>query len=406
MERERRARAGRARRRAGCADGARGAARRGRGAGPRPAAGRRARRRHRRHGGGRRLPRRRASSSTPSRPPRCGSRRRCSSPTTRSTRPSPSSASVHRGPLATAHEAPPRDRRPHAATSCVEVLDLADRPRPARRCWPARAWPCCFEKPSARTRNSMEMAVVQLGGHPVTIRRRRGRPRPAGDRRGRRPHPGLLPRRHRRPGLRPREARAHGRGRRACPSSTCCPTTPTRCQALADLLTMRQEFGDARRPHASPTSATATTWPARWPSPPRMVGMQVRIASPPGYEPAPRPTLDRLARARASSPELHRPSPTRPSTGADVVYTDVWTSMGQEAEAGARREAFEGFTVDDGAHGRGRRRRRLPALPARPPGRGGRRRGARRRRRAGSGARPTNRMHAARGLLAWLLEQP
>ena len=36
-----------------------------------------------------------------------------------------------------------------------------------------------------------------------------------------------------------------------------------------------------------------------------------------------------------------------PLTGADVVYTDVWTSMGQEAEQEERRRAFEGFTVDD-----------------------------------------------------------
>ena len=65
-----------------------------------------------------------------------------------------------------------------------------------------------------------------------------------------------------------------------------------------------------------------------------MAGMEVRVASPPGFE---------LAGHR-------RPrSPTTRSTavkGADVVYTDVWASMGQEDEAAERRAAFAGFTID------------------------------------------------------------
>ena len=76
-------------------------------------------------------------------------------------------------------------------------------------------------------------------------------------------------------------------------------------------------------------------------------GLHVRIASPPGYE------LDaasiELAQARAAQSGgsvTVGGDPMGAVDGADVVYTDTWTSMGQEAEAKARVEAFEGFQVN------------------------------------------------------------
>ncbi|MCX7621416.1 MAG: ornithine carbamoyltransferase, partial [Acidimicrobiales bacterium] len=96
----------------------------------------------------------------------------------------------------------------------------------------------------------------------------------------------------------------------------------------------------------------------------------------------------------------HRPEEA--VEGADVVYTDVWTSMGQEAEAAARRNAFRGFTIDD----------RLLALAAPDavflhclPAH----RGEEVTEEVLEGPRShvwrqaANRMHAARGLLVWLL---
>ena len=177
-------------------------------------------------------------------------------------------------------------------------------------------------------------------------------------------------------------------------------------QALADLLTMRQQLGDARRAARSPTSATATTWPARWPSPPACSAWRSGVATPAGLRPAPTPTS-----TASRPPGVDAAVVTdRPDEAVDGRRRRLHRRVDLDGPGGRgrrrRRQAFEGFTVDDALHGRGRRRRRLPALPARPPGRGGLGRGGSTGRRAGSGRQAENRMHAARGLLAWLLEQP
>ena len=117
------------------------------------------------------------------------------------------------------------------------------------------------------------------------------------------------------------------------------------CQALADLLTMREQFGDtAGRTLAyigdgnnvARSLALAAT----------SAGMHVRLASPRGYG------LDEASAAAASKrgaesggTVLLLEDPREAVAGADVVYTDVWTSMGQEAAAAARRKAFDGYQV-------------------------------------------------------------
>jgi ornithine carbamoyltransferase len=78
-----------------------------------------------------------------------------------------------------------------------------------------------------------------------------------------------------------------------------------------------------------------------------MSGMEFRFASPPGYE-LPAETVARaeeMARASGGSLACLR-DPKEAVRGTDVVYTDVWASMGQEADASARREAFQGYQVD------------------------------------------------------------
>jgi ornithine carbamoyltransferase len=118
------------------------------------------------------------------------------------------------------------------------------------------------------------------------------------------------------------------------------------CQALADLLTIREKkghwrgvslafVGDGNNVARSLMLGAA------------MLGMDFRIASPRGYGVAP----DFAARAGATAAACGGSiaaveSPRDAVLGADVVYTDVWASMGQEREATQRLEAFAGYQVD------------------------------------------------------------
>ena len=129
---------------------------------------------------------------------------------------------------------------------------------------------------------------------------------------------------------------------------------------------------------SSSSSATATTSRGRWRWPRPCSGWS-------SCWPRPRATSSRPSSARGSTETLPRASPWSSSTtrasavaGADVVYTDVWASMGQEHEAEQRRAVFAPFQVNDGAARPAGPRRDLPPLPARPPRRGSDLRRARR----------------------------
>jgi ornithine carbamoyltransferase len=79
-----------------------------------------------------------------------------------------------------------------------------------------------------------------------------------------------------------------------------------------------------------------------------MLGMEVRLAHPADYGPNPRIVERAEAMAAATGGRLaFGRDPADVVRGADVVYTDAWTSMGQEAEAEARRDAFAAYRVDD-----------------------------------------------------------
>jgi ornithine carbamoyltransferase len=115
------------------------------------------------------------------------------------------------------------------------------------------------------------------------------------------------------------------------------------CQALADLLTMRQELGtltgrtvcyvgDFNNVGRSLSIGAA------------MSGMTVRLACPSGFGPTD-VDLDRLA-ALGCVPFVTT-HPEEAAKDADAVHTDVWTSMGFEDESAQRSRAFEGFQVDD-----------------------------------------------------------
>ena len=115
------------------------------------------------------------------------------------------------------------------------------------------------------------------------------------------------------------------------------------CQALADLLTIWEKkrtlegltlafIGDGNNVAHSLMLGGAK------------VGMAFRIACPEGYEP--NETIAETARQAGGKIDiLHRPEEA--ASGADVLYTDVWASMGQESQAEEKKRAFDGFRIDE-----------------------------------------------------------
>ena len=199
-----------------------------------------------------------------------------------------------------------------------------------------------FEKPSARTRNSGEMAVVGLGGHPVTIRQDEisiDRRESAEDvARTLASFHAILAARVFDHTVLERMAAAVD-----IPIVNLLSDRAHPCQALADLLTIRELLGalegrrvayvgDGNNVAASLAFGAALT------------GLELIVSSPVGYE------LDDLVvdRARNLGGVVELISdPHEAVKGVDVIYTDTWTSMGEEAEAEIRHEAFRGWQVDD-----------------------------------------------------------
>ena len=116
------------------------------------------------------------------------------------------------------------------------------------------------------------------------------------------------------------------------------------CQALADCLTLMERCGGLRGATLAYVGdgnnvATSLTHAAA------MLGIRLRLASPRGYAlPAETLAAARDA-ARCGAQIVECDDPVDAVRGADAVYTDVWTSMGHEAEAGGRREAFSRYRV-------------------------------------------------------------
>jgi ornithine carbamoyltransferase len=223
------------------------------------------------------------------------------------------------------------------------AADPASLPRPLE----GRGVALVFEKPSARTRSSSELAVVALGGHPVYIQ---GAEVGIDTRETAEDVARTLACFHRVVCARVMDHRSLERMRDALdaagvpvPVVNLLSDRAHPCQAVADLITLRQVFGDALpgRPVAYIGDAN-NVWRSLALAA-ALVGVPTRVASPAGYQP---PAED-VALVRSLGGDLTvTDDPFEAADGAAALYTDVWISMGQEDEQLARLEAFRGFTVD------------------------------------------------------------
>jgi ornithine carbamoyltransferase len=222
----------------------------------------------------------------------------------------------------------------------VQVLHLAERTdvRPALS---GLGVALIFEKPSNRTRQSMEMAVVQLGGHPVYTRGEEVgfdvRESVEDVTRVMAGYHGLL------------AARVFDH--KVVERMTAVSTVPIvnmlsdrshPLQALADVLTMQQVHG--------PLAGRTVAYVGDYNNVARslaeasvLLGADVSLGCPVGYE-ASAAELDRLNLLGAGGVrQVHRAAEA--IRGATAVHTDTWTSMGQEDQKEQRTKAFEGYTV-------------------------------------------------------------
>jgi ornithine carbamoyltransferase len=245
-----------------------------------------------------------------------------------------------------------------------------------------------FEKPSARTRNSMEMAAFQLGGHPVYLQ------------------PAEL-------GIGTRESVEDVTRTLACyhaiiaarvfdhtllermaalnakPVLNMLSGTDHPLQALADLLTIRQLLGrieGTRVAFIGEANNVARSLAEGC----ALLGAEFRIASPLGFGfGGPLPNVHQVV------------DPVEAVDGADIVYSDVWMSMGDEDSA-ERRELFQPYRVDEALMEQAPGAHFLHCLPAH--------RGEEVTARVIEGPRSAvwkqaeNRMHTARGAMLWMLQ--
>jgi ornithine carbamoyltransferase len=235
--------------------------------------------------------------------------------------------------------------------SWARVLSLALDP-PAHAPLAGQGVALLFQKPSTRTRNSTEMAVVDLGGHPVYIQ---GTEVGLDERETAEDIARTLGCYHRvlcarvfEHAVLVRMAAALERSGFDVPVVNLLCDTAHPCQAVTDVLTMREALGSLAG-RALTYVGDANNMARSLAKAALLEGMEVRFATPAAYS----FSGEELAELQGFGDRMGRggsvqmtDDPAQAAKGAAVLYTDVWTSMGQEDERAARLVSFEGFTVD------------------------------------------------------------
>ncbi len=230
----------------------------------------------------------------------------------------------------------------------IDVLDLADAAKAGRdlgRPLAGRSLALIFQRPSNRTRVSFEVAIHRLGGHPIALFN---------------PEVQLGERESAADISRILDGYADGivarlvshrdlvtiAGAASSPVINALTDSEHPCQVLADCMTLRSVAGrldGATVAYIGDGNNVCTSWiyaAAR-------LRINLRVVCPPGYEPS-AAVLHRASMLRDSSTAFELGHEAAPALrDADVIYTDVWTSMGQETEQQQRREDFAPLQVND-----------------------------------------------------------
>jgi len=220
------------------------------------------------------------------------------------------------------------------------ALALKDAPL-SSRALEGRSVALVFQKPSTRTRISFDVGVHELGGHPVVLRAdelQLSRGEPVRD-------TALVLSRHLAAvGVRTgrHDMLQELAGHSSIPVINMLTASHHPCQALADLLTLREAYGSLqgrRLAYVGDGNNVARSLAILG----TLAGLEVAVASPPGY------ALEQdLALADGATGELSlHTDPREAVAGACAVYTDVWVSMGDEQTAQERRTALADYRVDD-----------------------------------------------------------
>lgn len=204
-----------------------------------------------------------------------------------------------------------------------------------------------FEKPSTRTRVSMETAVAQLGGHPVVLRRdelqlSRGEPVKDTARVLSRYVDAIAARVYRHETLEELASYA------SVPVINMLSDKEHPLQALADIMTIEEKRGDLKSLKIVYVGDAANNVAVSLALAVVKMGGHMVMAAPRRLWP-PEPIVEEArAAARESGGELELVEDPREAVrGADVVYTDVWVSMGEEAQADEKRRLLRGYQVNE-----------------------------------------------------------
>jgi ornithine carbamoyltransferase len=254
-----------------------------------------------------------------------------------------------------------------AAEELLELLDLSDKLKKYYKkgnrdlCLAGKSLVMLFEKPSLRTRMSFQIAMAQLGGHPIYVK-----PEDIGGIGKREPIKDMA---------RVLSRYADGIMARTFAHETVIELAKFAeipvinaltdwshpCQAMADIMTIREHLGKLKGikiafiGDGNNVARSLAYGCAK-------LSMKIVIASPKGYE----LDAESIARTNEIAPgtTIQTNNPRQAVKDADIIYTDTWVSMGQEDEKQERINDFKGFAVDSALVSAAPKAKIMHCLPA------------------------------------------